>query len=1110
MTFPQKGVLFPSQPKVAFVEVHITPGVFKDDARLNSLIQSIASVPVVVKPPFTPDGDESILSFAGRLSETLNPNDFALVFAVSTEKVSYFIPGPAPEGMTTFEERSSADGKYHFPKTGGDIFFHIKSGPQAESKGSIDQMILHIKEKLKSFSKHVYVRKAFNAASGRNQFGFSDGGSNLKVTANPVLPLGPYDVPYPKVIKVNDAYEEVDESIKKDFTKEEIEASLKRKQEAEKKGLKKLVDLGSFHTSFIESGTHAGGSFIIWQEWQHDGLDKFNKLGEAEQSKVFGRDKTTGAFLPTGKCPIDHDRNKPLLLGRNNPLAGSINKTYPNSHIVRTHVRMTNIHAETADVDPLIQNNPGASTAPLQITRQGSPFYDEEKGIKGLGFLAYAKDTLRYDQILDRMIGKNVTWPKKGDTSVDSLINFSKPVRGGYFYVPNMLEINAMIQEVSYDVAIIGGGVSGLFSALRLKENDCNLKVAVFESDDNVGGRLVSIPAPLTDNRIITEFGGMRFPNKFHYTNKIVNELELETIAFPVDKDVNPFYVRGVNGKLRSLKNPKRAKEIFNMRNVNSDDIGGELFIPLLTHLGWKKEPPTDRLGRHELRTFLKTVRLDEDGELSTSAGSGELLNEMSIHQLWLKVYGLEALKYKVAISGYFSPWGDWNAVDAIVDNLVDFGQDVKYFRLKDGYQNLVQKMKETFCDMGGKVFLGKKLISFSTRGNNTFYLDFGEDNPLVASNLILAMPRKCLSNIKSASLAAPEVQRMIQSVKPKPFFKLFLCYDQVWWDKSLTGRSITTLPIRQCYYWQVDDKTGRAVIMFYDDGSNPEFWSAILDRDRDSDVQDTWVGNRVAENVKVEAHRQFAKVQDVDPDTVPKPYAASCASWSSESKFGGGVNFWLPKTDSQEIIDAIIQPIPDARLFICGSAYSNYQGWVEGALETADSMLTKKFGLKSFLSPLDTVKIQATNLSNKVDRVYFDLFVKTEEEPKDQKEDPWKKIYHSEEKKVEKCSASWDGIGFVLEAQAKKLSSGHSTQDGDFSSVDNTPMKISFHLVKDKILFGVVHAKKRRLDSQGNATTDDTKSETYETTAYNLIQKAQSTDEVFKNSKVTVNFTSS
>lgn len=575
------------------------------------------------------------------------------------------------------------------------------------------------------------------------------------------------------------------------------------------------------------------------------------------------------------------------------------------------------------------------------------------------------------------MIGTNVTWPKKGDTSIDSLLNFSKPVTGAYFYVPNMLELKAMSQEeVSYDVAIIGGGVSGLFTGYRLIHHNPSLKIAVIDSSSHVGGRLVSIPAPETGDRIITEFGGMRFPSTFPYTNKIVKEMGLEKIKFPVDSDINPFYVRGRNGMLRTLKTPKGAKDIFNMSKISNTDIKNGLFIPLLTHLGWHNGPPTNQLERKNLRNYLTSVRLDENGRLNRSTDAGELLSEMSIHQLWLKIYSLEALEYQTTVSGYFSAWGDWNAVDAIVDNLSDFGRDVKYFRLKDGYQSLVLEMKEKFCEMGGEVFLARKLASFSRSGSNAFYLDFDEGSPLVARDLVLAMPRKCLSSIKSDLLAAPQVQRMIQSVSPQPYFKLFMCYEEAWWKregKSLEGRSITDLPIRQCYYWEVDEETKHAVVMFYDDGSNPEFWSAILNRDRDPDVQNTWADNKVADNVKHEAHRQFATLLNVNPDKVPKPYAASCAYWSSETKFGGGVNFWLPKVDSQKIIKEIIQPDPETRLFICGSAYSNYQGWVEGALESADCMLTEKFNLEGFVSPLERLNIQAINAGKSSIKLHFD-----------------------------------------------------------------------------------------------------------------------------------------
>jgi monoamine oxidase len=37
-----------------------------------------------------------------------------------------------------------------------------------------------------------------------------------------------------------------------------------------------------------------------------------------------------------------------------------------------------------------------------------------------------------------------------------------------------------------------------------------------------------------------------------------------------------------------------------------------------------------------------------------------------------------------------------------------------------------------------------------------------------------------------------------------------------------------------------------------------------------------------------------------------------------------------------------IIQPHAKMPLYICGEAYSDAQGWVEGALQTADMMLAK------------------------------------------------------------------------------------------------------------------------------------------------------------------------
>jgi lysine 2-monooxygenase len=41
-----------------------------------------------------------------------------------------------------------------------------------------------------------------------------------------------------------------------------------------------------------------------------------------------------------------------------------------------------------------------------------------------------------------------------------------------------------------------------------------------------------------------------------------------------------------------------------------------------------------------------------------------------------------------------------------------------------------------------------------------------------------------------------------------------------------------------------------------------------------------------------------------------------------------------------------IRHPLPDANLYICGEAWSTNQGWVEGALNTAEHVLEDHFGL--------------------------------------------------------------------------------------------------------------------------------------------------------------------
>ncbi len=89
---------------------------------------------------------------------------------------------------------------------------------------------------------------------------------------------------------------------------------------------------------------------------------------------------------------------------------------------------------------------------------------------------------------------------------------------------------------------------------------------------------------------------------------------------------------------------------------------------------------------------------------------------------------------------------------------------------------------------------------------------------------------------------------------------------------------------------------------------------------------------------MKAEIHRQLVELHGVK--YAPQPSCAFFKDWGDDP-FGGGVNFWKIGYNSQAIINDMIQPVPGVPVYICGEAYSNNQGWVEGALETAEMVLS-------------------------------------------------------------------------------------------------------------------------------------------------------------------------
>lgn len=65
------------------------------------------------------------------------------------------------------------------------------------------------------------------------------------------------------------------------------------------------------------------------------------------------------------------------------------------------------------------------------------------------------------------------------------------------------------------------------------------------------------------------------------------------------------------------------------------------------------------------------------------------------------------------------------------------------------------------------------------------------------------------------------------------------------------------------------------------------------------------------------------------------------------QNPYGGGVHSWKLHVKPWVMVPYMRSPFKDIPVYIIGEAYSTYQGWVEGAINSAELLLEQKFGME-------------------------------------------------------------------------------------------------------------------------------------------------------------------
>jgi len=536
-----------------------------------------------------------------------------------------------------------------------------------------------------------------------------------------------------------------------------------------------------------------------------------------------------------------------------------------------------------------------------------------------------------------------------------------------------------------YDVAIVGGGISGIYSGWRLLSNLYDspilrqwagtagkLKVAVFEGSHRIGGRLLSARPPGFPDTVC-EIGGMRFTSAQTIVSGLVeNALKLPHYQQIVDQDENIVYLRGKQLRFAQTQNATNLP-------YNLDWVEQQQLLP------GSKADPSGLIGwaigqvlpgvltaktNQELETYLRTVKVD-----------GTPLYHHGFWNLLARAMSSEAYQLARAMVGYDILGSNANAVD-LIPEVFDFSPDEQFYLLNGGYDLVPWTLQQQFQSMGGEVVQGAWLKSFDKSAGEGSHagvtLKFGGGrDPVTARAIILAMPRRSLEMLTPTGpvldpAQAPHVANLLQSVEPVPLYKIFLAYSHPWWQSAgvQQGRSLTDIPLRQCYYWPTNTGSGptpntNGLIMAYNDQLSVDFWAGLTAPGGKAPVRpyagrqtaapgdaasafdkrllQNWEEHPAPHEMVMEMHRQLKRMHGVQ--YAPKPTDAAFMDWSADP-FGGGVHFWNRGYKSWEVLQQMTQPVPDFPCYICGEAYSTVQTWAEGALQTAEIVLQKHLGL--------------------------------------------------------------------------------------------------------------------------------------------------------------------
>jgi phytoene dehydrogenase-like protein len=396
-----------------------------------------------------------------------------------------------------------------------------------------------------------------------------------------------------------------------------------------------------------------------------------------------------------------------------------------------------------------------------------------------------------------------------------------------------------MIASNDYDIAVVGGGIAGLYCCLYAPTG---AKVALFEASSRLGGKVETVNM----EGFLAEYGSMRFdPIRQPRMGKLIRELELET---------TPFHEY-------NSPSTEHRQMVYHLEEGERSLNPLELMMLAIQRVLNMSEENIMSLTQKELE------RIRREGKYR-----GNFLWRQGLWNVFSDVISYDATKYMIMDASFFHFIHENPNVADWMMTWIKMLQMSKHLKgIKTGMQSIIDKIQEKLAERGVPVYRKHILRSLIPSDGGYVTLIFGNGLKFSTKQVILALPSHPL---KAIDTLPKNIRALLDSVIEIPLLKCFFVVRDPWWQENIPNREVPWFPAREIHYYK---QNSMGNVMVYADRPYSHFWSK-------------YVTSKYHDAAELDCNKElpqvFAKQMKIPPEHITRfgirdwgrdPYGAAC-----------------------------------------------------------------------------------------------------------------------------------------------------------------------------------------------------------------------------------------